>query len=131
MTDAEISISMRDVFTLTVPEAFLLALACVIYLGGTVWANRHLWAGVALAGLAVAFLLFWNRVRSGKIIETVSPLWPDELADLVRITAFVGGAILVLLFWEEVKDAQAADFHACVLILMAGLSLLGAANDLI
>src|SRR5262249_40063825 len=50
---------------------------------------------------------------------------------LVRMTAYGGGAILLLLFWEEVSDEQAADFHACVLILIAGLSLLGAANDLI
>src|SRR5947209_5686804 len=119
--------TLRDVFTLTVPEAFLLALACVMYLGGTVWANRHLWATVSLGGLGVAFLLFWNRVPSGTFLPTVSPLWPDELADLVHIAAFVGGALLVLLFWEEVSDAHAADFHACVLILIAGLSLLGAA----
>jgi NADH-quinone oxidoreductase subunit N len=128
-TEAEIT--LRDIFTLTVPEAFLLTLACVIYLGGTVRANRHLWAAVALGGVGVAFLLFWNRVPSLVIVPTVSPLWPDELADLVRMTAYGGGALLLLLFWNEVSDEQAADFHACVLILIAGLSLLGAANDLI
>src|SRR5262249_51707056 len=129
VSDAEIT--LRDVFTLTVPEAFLLALACVIYLGGTVYANRHLWASVALGGLAVAFVLAWNRLPSGKILPAVSPLWFDELADLVRMTAYFGGALLLLLFWEEVNDERAADFHACVLILIAGLSLLGASNDLI
>jgi NADH-quinone oxidoreductase subunit N len=128
-TDAEIS--LRDIFLLTAPEAFLLALACCIYLGGTVWKNRHLWAAVSLVGLGIAFVLFWNRVPSGKVLPMVSPLWLDELAELVHLIAFVGGAILVLLFWETVSDEQAADFHACALILVNGLALLGAANDLI
>jgi NADH-quinone oxidoreductase subunit N len=128
---SDTEVTLRGVFALAVPEAFLLALACVIYLGGTVRANRHLWAAVALAGLGIAFVIFWNRVPSQKYLPTVSPLWPDELADLVREIAFGGGAILTLLFWDEVRDEQAADFHACVLILVAGLSLLGAANDLI
>jgi NADH-quinone oxidoreductase subunit N len=43
----------------------------------------------------------------------------------------VGAAAIVLLAWEEVPDEKAADFYACLLILTAGLSLVGRANDLI
>jgi NADH-quinone oxidoreductase subunit N len=62
---------------------------------------------------------------------TDSPLAPDALARFIRWTALVSGSVYVLLNWNEVSEEVAADFHACFLALIAGVSLVGAANELI
>src|SRR5205085_7873156 len=55
----------------------------------------------------------------------------DALAHFVRWLALVGGAILILFSWNELEDRQAADYYACLLIILAGLGLTGAANELV
>ena len=37
----------------------------------------------------------------------------------------------MLLAWDEVPDKQAAEYHACLLVIVAGTSLVGMANELI
>ena len=123
--------TLRNVFWLAVPEVILLVMACAIYLGGTVRADRRLWGTVSLISLAIAGAIFWNGRLPADLVMTVSPLSPDLLAVLVKIIAYLGGAAIVLLAWDEVPDDKAADFHASLLVLIAGLSLVGGANDLI
>ncbi len=120
------------------PEIVLGAVACVIYLWGTFRANRHLFGGLALAGLALAgAALAWS---AGERYETdavaragvyAGPVVNDALASLVKLITLAGGAILVLLSWNEVPDRQSADYHACLLIILAGMCLTAAANDLV
>ena len=125
--------TLTGVFRFIVPEAVLLVVACALFLGGTVRrGNRHVWGGVALAGLAAAAVAAWFGPDSNAgLIPTVSPIWLDSLATFTRVLALVGGAILVLLSWDEVPDAVAAEFHACLLVIIAGTSLTGLANELI
>jgi NADH-quinone oxidoreductase subunit N len=60
-----------------------------------------------------------------------SPLLLDALAFWVKAVAIVGGLVLLLLSWDEVPDSQAAEYHGCLLVIVAGLCLTGAANDLV
>src|SRR2546430_10781959 len=55
----------------------------------------------------------------------------DRLALLIKAIALAGGAVLVLLSWNEVPDRHAAEYHACLLIIVAGLCLTGSANELV
>src|SRR5262249_12137480 len=48
-----------------------------------------------------------------------------------RVLALAGGALLVLLGWDEVPDAVAGEFHGCLLLIAAGTAIAGAANELI
>lgn len=123
--------TLRNVFKLAVPEAILLVMACAVFIGGTVRSDRRLWGFVSLASLSMAGVVFWNGAIPSNLLMSVSPLSPDTLAALVKIIAYFGGAAIVLLAWDEVPDEKAADFHACLLVLTAGLSLVGGANDLI
>src|SRR6202007_586495 len=50
---------------------------------------------------------------------------------LTKGIALAGGVVLVLFAWNEVPDRQAAHFHACLLVIIAGLGLTGIANDLV
>jgi NADH-quinone oxidoreductase subunit N len=112
----------------------LLVFACVLFLAGTARrVNRNVCGAIALVGLAAAALAF-AVVRPPAIslnYATVSPVWPDTLTLLVRIVALVGGAVLVLLSWDELPDATAAEYHGCLLLMVAGTALTAAANDLI
>jgi len=123
--------TLKGVFTLAAPEAFLLAVACLIYLGGTLRPSRQLWGSVSLLALALAGLIYGlaGPFSGGK--PTDSPILADSLSLYVKVIAWIGGAVFVLLSWEELRDDVAAEFHACLLILLAGLSLVGSANEMI
>jgi NADH-quinone oxidoreductase subunit N len=127
-------------YRFVVPELVLLIAACVLYLGGTVRANRHLWAAVALVSLVLAALAHFltERYQLSSLAPEVAaaarfngPLSRDALASLVRLIALGGGLVLVLFSWNEVPDRHSADYYACLVLIVAGLSLSGAANDLI
>jgi NADH-quinone oxidoreductase subunit N len=127
--------TLKGVFRFIVPEAVLLVVACVLFIGGTVRrGNRHVWGGVALVGLAiaaVAAVVGPGPAAAKDLVSTVSPIWPDSLAMFTRILALAGGALLVMLSWDEVPDAVAGEFHGCLLLIVAGTSLTGFANELV
>jgi NADH-quinone oxidoreductase subunit N len=127
---------LLDSFRLLLPEGALCLAACALFLGGTVRANRHLWAGVALIGLVVAgiLLLVSDSTYSPDLRDVAvysGPLAGDALARMLKWLALATGAVLVLLSWNEVPDSSAAEYHACLLVIIAGLALTAAANDLI
>lgn len=121
-----------------VPEMILGLVACVLFLGGTWRANRHLWGGVALAALIAAGLALilnplphFASAGAADAARYASPVLLDRLALLLRAVAIAGGIILVLLCWDAVPDKRAADYHACLLLMVAGMGLSGAANELV
>jgi NADH-quinone oxidoreductase subunit N len=123
---------LAGVFMLVLPETVLVLAACVVYLGGTFRANRHFWAAVSLAVLFGAGLLLVQGFFQGFTApDMVRPVVLDRLALLIKAVALVGGAVLVLFSWEEVPDERAAEYHGCLLMIVAGLCLVGAANDLV
>jgi NADH-quinone oxidoreductase subunit N len=121
------------------PEIVLVATACVCFLAGPFLVSergeapaglRHRWGGIGLAGLLTAAALWWRSDAGGE----VSPLGPfrlDDLAWFVRGLSIAAGVILLLTSWNRVEDARAAEHHACLLLIVAGVSLVGAANDLV
>src|SRR5262249_18092643 len=48
-----------------------------------------------------------------------------------KAVALIGGGILVLFSWDEVSDENAAEYHGCLLTIIAGTCLTAAANELI
>jgi len=71
--------------------------------------------------------------REGQLLALTysSSLYQTRFALLIKLMAILGGVVLVLLSWDEVPDAQAGEFHGCMLLLIAGTCLTGAANDLV
>ena len=55
----------------------------------------------------------------------------DKFSYLIRALAVCGGLVLVLFTWDEIGDEHAAEFHACLLLMIAGVGLIGAANELV
>lgn len=121
---------VHAVWALT-PEIILALFACVIFLGGTFLARRNLWGMVALLGLGAAFFDALQSAGGPSVPDLFAvPIVIDSLAQFTRYLAIVSGIVLLLLSWHEIGDRHAADHHACLLVLTAGVSLVGSANDL-
>lgn len=127
---------LADLFSLLLPEIALLACACAIFMGGLFKACRHLWGGVALGGIVAALLLTFLAGTASILTANHEaafgvPLLFDSLTTLTRVLALSGGVVFLLLAWWNVPEPQSADHHACLLVILAGLGLVGAANDLV
>src|SRR5437899_6167631 len=120
-------------FPLIVPEIILVLGACIVFVGGTFRSNRHLWGVGALAILAIAAWVLWRSPPSPSSAASLyaAPIFVDQPALLIRWMALVGGGVLVLLSWNAISDSLAGEYHGCLLLIVAGLSLTGSANDLV
>jgi NADH-quinone oxidoreductase subunit N len=135
-----------------VPEIILGVVACVLFLGATWKASRDVWGAVALAGLAAAGVALWLTATSGATLDSqgarlaemteeevgrlratvfASPVQHTNLALLFKVIALAGGAVLLLFSWDEVPADHTAEYHGCLLLIVAGMCLTGTANDLI
>jgi NADH-quinone oxidoreductase subunit N len=131
MSPAEVLV---HVFNLVVPEMVLGVAACVLFLGSTFRPNRHLWGGVALIALAAAGVALYATQPTVPLTGDaiyISPILLDPLAVLIKAFALAGGFVLVLFSWDAVSDRWAGEFHACLLLIVAGVGLTAAANELI
>lgn len=131
MNEANLTDTLLHSFPLLLPEVALVVFACVLFLGGTLWANRHLWSVVSLLALAVAAVLVPLTYPAEPLNAFVSPVLHDGLGSYLRWATLGSGLILLLFSWNEVGDRQAADYYGCLLIVLAGLSAVGFANDLV
>jgi NADH-quinone oxidoreductase subunit N len=126
------------------PEAILLAAACIFFLAGTWHAKRDFYGVCALIALGAAGLFLWfspapayanadKKASFDAALTTLfsAPLVFDNLSLFVRALALAGGAVVVLFAWQEVDDKHAAEYHACLLIITAGVAIAGAANELV
>src|SRR5262245_1499718 len=134
----EINQALADIFQHVIPEIVLIGAACAIFLGGTVRSGRNMWAGAALAallgaGIALVIVAYTPRPvgDATRAATFATPIVIDPLALLIKIVALAAGVVFVLFAWGELGKRHAADFYACLLIIIAGLSLTASANDLI
>ncbi len=124
--------TLQSVFRLAAPEAVLVLAACIVFVGGAFHRCKPFWGLIALAGfIGSAIVVFYDPVDLSGLRPTVSSLWPGQLAFYTRIVALVGGIVLLLMSWDELTDEHAPDYFACLLVLTAGTSLVGSANELI
>jgi NADH-quinone oxidoreductase subunit N len=123
--------ALVSAFPLLVPEAILVLAACVLFVGTTFKASGDVWAWASLLSLALAGVALFYSPHSSLDSAYAAPLYVDRLALFIKWTALAGGAVLVLFSWNEVPDRWAAEYHACVLVIVAGLCLTGSANELV
>lgn len=127
------------------PEVLLMGVACLQFLIGPFLVTERKdaggkmsrgWAAVTLAALAAALWL-WREypLPRATLMDTSilsSALFrSDALTAFFRGVAILAGIVLVLINWGHVVDEYAAEFHGVVLLMIAGVSLSAAANDLI
>ena len=67
----EIVAAIVNSFSLVVPEMMLGLAGCIAFVGGTIRANRGLWASYSLISLAVACLSIWLLAPSALTSENL------------------------------------------------------------
>jgi NADH-quinone oxidoreductase subunit N len=129
----EIVSALLNAFALMIPEIILVGAACILFVGGTFRTGRHLWAAVALIALAGAAFALAESPQQTPTREALyaGSLVLDPLAIFIKAVGIASGAVLVLLSWNDVPDRRAAEYYACLLIIIAGLCLTAAANELV
>ncbi|MCS7021276.1 MAG: NADH-quinone oxidoreductase subunit N [Gemmataceae bacterium] len=123
--------TLGSVFRYVIPEAVLLGTVCLLFLFGCVYNRRWLWGCVSLLGLVGAMLVAGLYRPGSMAVAETAPVFTDALADLVRWTALLSGLVLLGLTWPEVPSSRAAEYYGCLLTLLAGVALVGRANDLL
>ncbi len=122
------------------PECLLVAVACLQFLIGPFLvaegkgASRRIgraWAAVSLAALAAALWLWYEYPAPESPLLSPALFRSDSLAGFFRGVAILAGVVLVLINSGHIVDDFSAEFHGLLLLIVAGVSLTGAANDLI
>lgn len=122
------------------PEIVLVATACAHFLAGPFLVPihgaapaglRHRWGWLALIGLTAAVAIWLLGEPPVSDSPPLGPFHVDGLTTLIRGLSFVGGLVLLLLSWNQTDDAHAAEHHACLLLILAGVNLVAASNDLV
>ncbi len=139
-----------------VPEVILGLAACVLFLGGTWRVKRQVWGLVATAALIAAGIALVVSMQSVPRIEQTheqigqltgeakmaaqekldatlyaSPVLFSQLALFFKVVALITGVLMVWFSWDEAGEEHAAEYHGCLLLIVAGMCITGAANDLI
>jgi NADH-quinone oxidoreductase subunit N len=122
------------------PEIALVAAALVAYLGGAFLGLRHGWL-VALAGIAAAVSLTGGQPADGAVVAS-GPVTIDGFSTFVRWAVLGIGALLALVQSGDMFAAATSrgpglhrggtcEEAGTFLIMLAGLSLVGVAGDLV
>jgi NADH-quinone oxidoreductase subunit N len=133
LTDPARTHALTGLFELVLPEIALVGTACVLFLAGLFASSRWLHASIALFGLAAAAALaFLEDVAAPAVAAPAVyvPLLAGPAASFARWLTLAVGFLLVLLSIKETRGI-AADYFACLLIALAGTSLVARSNDLV
>lgn len=122
---------------LIVPEVILVLTVCVMFLtapflvsetGRAAEGLRHRWGVLSLLALASAGLAWWQAPVD---VSGLGPFRADAFAWFIRGVSLGFGALLVLILWDQIDDSRAAEAHACLLAILAGVNIVALSNDLI
>jgi NADH-quinone oxidoreductase subunit N len=122
---------------LIIPEIILIATVCIMFLSAPFLVTetgqsspglRHRWGILTLLSLGCAILAWLNSPLTH---GAVGPFEVDALAWYVRGVILITGVLLTLVVWDQTSDSIAAEVFACLLAVLAGVSFVGVANDLI
>lgn len=131
LTDPAVQQTLTGVFRLVLPEIALIGTACVVFLLGCFHNRRLLWFLVSLAGVGLAAVLAGAVRTEMPPAMTYASIIPDATAGFVRWMAIISGVVLLFVTWPEVRQDIAAEYYGCLLVAVAGVSLVGRANDLV
>ena len=152
--DPAVNQALKSIFAFVKPEIVLLVTACVLFLVATYrfvfvvrrlpvdpsdspsetsYGNAIIAGIISLTGIVAAALVTSLSPPSGAFNDTLTVLAvrPDGLSSFITWIALISGAVLVLMNWSEVGDRYACEYQGCLLIAVAGFSLIGKVNDLI
>jgi len=118
---------------LVLPEAALVGTACALFLLAAFGVGRSLAFVVTLLGIggaAAVALLFPEQPLAAEQLS-LAVIDPSPAAAFVRWLALVSAAVFAFIGWADTRKETAGEYFACLLVVIAGLSLVARANDLV
>jgi NADH-quinone oxidoreductase subunit N len=119
---------------LLLPQTVLAGLACLFILGGTFPVSARRWGPLALFALALSAgaLTYSARIDiSSDALHTLA-VSRTSLAIGFQWSCLIIGALFVLMSIEAQSESKTAgEFYGMLLLLLSGLMLVSAANDLV
>lgn len=125
--DADLIVSMAY---RAAPELGLLALACLVFLGGTFLRGKILWTLVGFLGLCASMCFGVIQAAAGFPTEHGFFCF-DDVSAAIRLVSPILGLLAIPVLVSEVEETRAADMVGCVLAAVAGVSLVAISGDLI
>ena len=133
--------SIIDAFGYVLPEVVLVATACVLFLLAPFFRSdqqppaggaRHRFGMLSLVAVVLAVCLWLD----GPPAEPAHGIWSgpfrgDQLVWFIRALTLGVGAVLVLVSWNQFLPDEVGESQACLLLILAGVNLTAAANDLV
>ena len=113
-------------FVNIVPEAILILVASATYVGATFTNKHRTWSYINLAALfgAMVFLSMASNTTTGSIRS-------DSLAQQSKLCLLIAGILFTGMSWSEKLVSRSGEFHASLLLIIAGSMLTATANNLI
>jgi NADH-quinone oxidoreductase subunit N len=120
------------------PELILVATVCVMFITGPFFVSeagaapaglRKRWGALSLVALACAGFVWFTNADAESV--TTGPFRIDYLTWYIRGLSLIVGAVLAVLFMDQVDDSHSAEAQACLLAILAGVNLTAIANDLV
>ncbi len=129
--------TLNNSFAMIIPEIILLAFACVLILVSCFGVQKKTLVDVlTILGLLFALLVSLPMIPTrlvyteSNIPKTFSILQFDFLGFFLAPTIYLLGLLLWLFIYYE-KTAHAAEYQSGFLVMIAGVSLVSRANDLV
>lgn len=125
---------MSETFQILLPQTVLAAFACLFILGGTFPIPPRRWGPLALLALvgAAGALHYGSDQRVSADILRVLAVGNSMTVVGIEWATLILGALFVLISMEAQSTSRtAAEFYGLLLLLIAGVLLVAAANDLI
>lgn len=125
---------MLSTLQILLPQTVLAGLACLFILGGTFSIAPRRWGPLALAALLAAggALVYAAQVDVPFEIRAALAISRTPLAIGFQGACLVVGALLVLTSMQSQSESKtAAEFYGMLLLVLSGMMLVAAANDLV
>lgn len=126
--------ALTGVFELVLPEIALVAAACLLFVVGLVASGRFVPISLALFAIAGAAALAYLEDTAADSAQMAAAVYAPAIAgpsaSFARWLTLGVGFLLILLSAKE-TEGIAADYLACLLVALAGTSLVARSNDLV
>jgi NADH-quinone oxidoreductase subunit N len=113
------------------PEIFLLLVAAGYFVSALFTQREEIYARVTIFVLVIAVLAIPSLDKSGSGITLSGMFRADDMSLYGRYLALIVGLLLAMLSRGRVLEALAAEYYSCLLMIVAGTSLVATANDLV
>ena len=125
---------MLATLQLLLPQTVLASLACLFILGGTFPVSARRWGPLALVALALSAGALYYSCRLDIASDGLFTLAVSRtsLALGFQWSCLVLGALFVLMSMQAQSESKtAAEFYGLLLLVLSGMMLVSAANDLV